>query len=50
MSVTKHQKNKSGVQTAHIFLQKKENVKKYQNRVENLQLNFFKISFVWQYE
>ena len=49
MSVTKHQKNKSGVQTAHIFLEKK-NVKKDQNRVENLYLNFFKISFLQQYE
>ena len=45
MSVTKHQKNKSGVQTAHIFLQEK-NVKKDQKRVKNLWLNFFKISFV----
>ena len=27
MSVTKHQKNKSGVQTAHIFLQKKRMLK-----------------------
>lgn len=49
MSVTKHQKNKSGVQTAHIFLEK-TNVKKDQNRVENLYLNFFKISFIPQYE
>ena len=40
MSVTKHQKNKSGVQTAHIFLQEK-NVKKDQKKSQKPLVEFF---------